>query len=103
MVFEDFNGVDKKDILFMKHLFPIFKANDVLLFVLVRDEATANQLLELNGWGRIAPLQGICNDVCSPGDKGGKCPNGDPSCGHKTSFKSLFGPDLGVFQRTCLK
>ena len=71
MVFDDFNGVDKKDILFMKHLFPIFKANDVLLFVLVRDEATANQLLELNGWGRIAPLQGICNDVCSPGDKGG--------------------------------
>ena len=69
IVFDDFNDVKEEDFVFMKHLYPIVKARDVLLFVLVRDKATANMLLQLNGWGRIAPLAGICRDVSSPGDE----------------------------------
>lgn len=69
IVFDDFNDVKEEDIVFMKHIYPIVKAWDVLLFVLVRDKATANSLLQLNGWGRIAPLAGICRDVSSPGDE----------------------------------
>ena len=69
IVFDDFNDVKEEDIVFMKHKYPIVKARNVLLFVLVRDKATANSLLQLNGWGRIAPLAGICRDVSSPGDE----------------------------------
>jgi hypothetical protein len=36
---------------------------------LVRDEGTANLLLRLNGWGRISPLEGICEDVSDAGAK----------------------------------
>jgi hypothetical protein len=69
IVFDDFNDVKEEDIRFMKHLYPIVKAKGVLLFVLVRDEATANQLLKLNGWGRIAPLVGSCRNTSAPGAK----------------------------------
>mmetsp|Transcript_9019 Transcript_9019/g.24994 ORF Transcript_9019/g.24994 Transcript_9019/m.24994 type:complete len:310 (-) Transcript_9019:397-1326(-) len=69
IVFDDFNSVQKEDILFMEHLFPIVEARGVLAFVLVRDECTANRLLELNGWGRISPLEGICEDVSDAKDK----------------------------------
>ena len=69
IVFDDFNDVKEEDIVFMKHLYPIVKAKDVLLFVMVRDKSTANKLLRLNGWGRIAPLAPICRDVGSPGDE----------------------------------
>lgn len=68
IVFDDFNDVKEEDIIFMKHLYPIVKANDVLLFVMVRDKATANKLLRLNGWGRIAPLKRICRDVSTSTD-----------------------------------
>jgi hypothetical protein len=69
MVFDDFDDVDKEDILFLRHLFPIFVGKKVILFVLVRDKATANRLIELNGRGRIAPLEGICEDVSTPEDE----------------------------------
>jgi hypothetical protein len=65
IVFDDFNNVKEKDIVFMEHLYPTVKAKKVLLFVLVRDKATANRLLRLNGWGRIAPLPQICRDIRS--------------------------------------
>lgn len=68
-MFDDFNDVEEEDIEFMKHLYPIVKAKGVLLFVLVRDEVTANQLLKLNGWGRIAPLVGSCRNTSAPGSK----------------------------------
>lgn len=69
IVFDDFNDVKDEDIVFMKHLYPIVKAKHVLLFVMVRDKDTANRLVRLNGWGRIAPLEGICRDVSRPGDE----------------------------------
>ncbi len=69
IVFDDFNDVKEEDIVFMKHIYPIVKAMDVLLFVLVRDKATADSLVRLNGWGRIAPLARICRDVSCPGDE----------------------------------
>lgn len=66
MIFDDFNDVGEEDIKFMKSLYPIVKAKGVLLFVLVRDEDTANRLIKLNNWGRIAPLPGICRNVSRP-------------------------------------
>mmetsp|Transcript_44668 Transcript_44668/g.50577 ORF Transcript_44668/g.50577 Transcript_44668/m.50577 type:complete len:319 (-) Transcript_44668:2031-2987(-) len=69
MVFDDFNDVGEDDIKFMKSLYPIVKAKEVLLFVMVRDEDTANRLLKLNNWGRIAPLPGICRNISRPEDK----------------------------------
>ena len=63
IVFDDFNDVENGDIVFMKHLFPIVEGYGVLAFVLVRDEHTANRLIRLNGWGRIAPLEGMCKDI----------------------------------------
>ena len=69
MVFDDFNSVGEDDIKFMKSLYPIVEAKGVLLFVLVRDEHTANQLLRLNNWGRIFPLPAICEDVSGVGGK----------------------------------
>ena len=69
IVFDDFNNIKEEDIWFMKHLYPIVKAREVLLFVLVRDKATANSLVRLNGWGRIAPLARICRDVSLSGDE----------------------------------
>lgn len=63
IVLDDFNDVEDEDITFMRHFFPIVEGHGILAFVLVRDEHTANRLLRLNGWGRIAPLEGICNDV----------------------------------------
>jgi hypothetical protein len=60
IVFDDFNNVTDGDITFVQALFPIVFAHRVLLFVLVNEEATANKLLSLNGWRRIAPLRGIC-------------------------------------------
>jgi hypothetical protein len=69
IVFDDFDDVKEKDIIFMKHLYPIVKAKGVLLFVLVRDEATANQLIKLNRWERIALLVGSYRNTSAPGAK----------------------------------
>ena len=69
LVFDDFNDVGEEDIKFMKSLYPIVKAKGVLLFVLVRDVNTANRLLKLNNWGRIAPLPAICRSISRPEDK----------------------------------
>ena len=52
------------------------EGHGILAFVLVSDEHTANRLLEVNGWGRMAPLEGICNDVSEV--EGGKIPNWTP-------------------------
>lgn len=76
IVFDDFNQVEKGDIAFMKHLFPIVEGYGVLAFVLVRDEHTANRLLSLNGWGRIAPLEGMCRDISE--GRGEKIPQWEP-------------------------
>jgi hypothetical protein len=38
-------------------------------FVLVRDENTANRLIELNGWGKIAPLKGTCKNLGNDDNK----------------------------------
>ena len=62
LILDDFNDVHSDDILFMKHFFPILYARGVLAFVLVRDTSSADSLLNLNGWGRISPLSGICTD-----------------------------------------
>mmetsp|Transcript_33349 Transcript_33349/g.37280 ORF Transcript_33349/g.37280 Transcript_33349/m.37280 type:complete len:316 (-) Transcript_33349:1051-1998(-) len=69
MIFDDFTDVGEEDIKFMKSLYPIVKAKGVLLFVLVRDEDTANRLIKLNNWGRILPLPAICRNVSRPEDK----------------------------------
>jgi len=75
LILDDFNNVHSDDVLFMKHLFPILYARGVLAFVLVRDVASADSLLNLNGWGRIAPLSGICTDKKNlPLDEDGKEP-----------------------------
>jgi hypothetical protein len=75
LILDDFNNVHSDDILFMKHFFPIVYARGVLTFVLVRDSSTADSLLNLNGWGRIAPLSGICTDEKNlPADEDGKEP-----------------------------
>jgi len=58
MVFDDFNDVGADGIKFLKSLYPTEKAKGVLLFVLVRDEDTANRLFKLNNWGRSVPLPG---------------------------------------------
>jgi len=76
IVFDDFNDVENEDIEFMRHLFPIVEGYGVLAFVLVRDEHTANRLLRLNGWGRIAPLEGICKDISK--GSGEKIPQWEP-------------------------
>jgi hypothetical protein len=54
IVFDDFNDVEEEDIRFMKHLYPIVKAKGVLLFVLVRDEATANQLIKAFAFRKVS-------------------------------------------------
>jgi hypothetical protein len=75
LILDDFNNVHSDDILFMKHFFPIVYARGVLTFVLVRDSSTADGLLNLNGWGRIFPLSGICTDEKNlPADEDGKVP-----------------------------
>jgi hypothetical protein len=43
VIFDDFNDVGEDDIKFIKSLYPIVQAKRVLLFVLVRDEFTANR------------------------------------------------------------
>lgn len=98
LVFDDFNDVlDDDIILFMNHLFPIVKGQGVLAFVLVRDEGTANRLLRLNGWGRISPLKGICEDASDTHDKE-KIPRWRTPQWTKTSWKPLF--DLGLVMLT---
>jgi hypothetical protein len=75
LILDDFNNVHSDDIMFIKHLFPIVYARGGLTFVLVRDTATADSLIDLNGWGRIAPLSGICIDKKNlPADEDGKEP-----------------------------
>jgi hypothetical protein len=75
LIFDDFNNVHSDDILFIEHLFPIVYARGVLTFVLARDTITADSLVNLNGWGRIAPLSGICMDKKKlPADEDGKEP-----------------------------
>jgi hypothetical protein len=68
IVLDDFDNVTDGDITFIQALFPIVFAHRVLLFVMVRNEATANKLLDLNGWGRIGPLKDICH----------RTPSGEP-------------------------
>jgi hypothetical protein len=75
LILDDFNNVHNDDILFIKHLFPIVYVRGVVTFVLVRDTTTADSLLNLNAWGRIAPLSGICIDKKNlPADEDGKEP-----------------------------
>jgi hypothetical protein len=69
IVFDDFNDVTDDDILLIQVLFPILDAQKVLLFVLVNKEATANKLVGLNGWRRVAPLEGICRPIQSDDGK----------------------------------
>lgn len=67
VIFDDFNNVAEDDInLFMRSLYPIFMDNEVLAFVMVRDDRTANELLSLNNWGRIGPLPNLCEDISDP-------------------------------------
>lgn len=94
IVFDDFNDVQDDDILFMNHLFPIVKGQGVLAFVLVRDEGTANRLLGLNGWGRISPLEGICEDV-SDADAKEKIPQWRPPEWTKTQLEALVRSRFG--------
>jgi hypothetical protein len=94
LVFDDFNDVQNDDILFMKHLFPIVKGHGVLAFVLGRDGGTANRLLGLNGWGRISPLEGICEDV-SDVDANEKIPLWRPPKWTKTQLEALVRSRFG--------
>jgi hypothetical protein len=94
IIFDDFNDVRDEDILFMRHLFPIIKGHGVLAFVLVRDERTANQLLALNGWGRISPLEGICKDVGNE-DAGEKIPLWRPPKWGKAQLEALVRSRFG--------
>ena len=76
-------------------MFPIVEGRGVLAFVLVRDERTANRLIELNGWGRISPLEGICEDVSSAEDKGKKIQSGEHPQWTKAQLEALVRSRFG--------
>jgi len=90
LILDDFNNVHSDDILFMQHLFPILHSRGVLAFVLVRDTESADSLLNLNGWGRIAPLRGICTDKKKlPSAEDGKEPLWRPPHWTRDQLESL--------------
>ena len=60
---DDFDNVSEDDIEFMRSLYRIADGAGVLVFVLVSDVGTADKLLTLNGWFRLAPLKDICTDL----------------------------------------
>lgn len=100
MIFDNFNNVPEKDVdLFMRSFYPVVKDRKVLLFVMVRDKRTADKLLELNNWGRIAPLPTICEDVSGPDDED-KVPKWRAVEWSKAQLEAIV---LGKFQMICLR